>query len=108
MMMVMVIVMVVVVVVTVLENMTSYDQLYHLIVNHTLLCIGILDRWVVISHKVALNELDGNGRLPDPAATHHHDLVLVLVHPLLLEHLLGPSSWPPPSSPPRSPPRSPP
>ena len=30
------------------------DQLYHLIVNHTLLCIGILDRWVVISHKVAL------------------------------------------------------
>ena len=54
MMMVMVIVMVVVVVVMVLENMTSYDQLYHLIVNHTLLCIGILDRWVVISHKVAL------------------------------------------------------
>ena len=55
-----------------------------------------------------LNELDGNGRLPDPAAPHHHDLVLVLVHPLLLDHLLGPSSWPPPSSPPRAPPRSPP
>ena len=55
MMMVMVIVMVVVVVVVVLVKMTSKDdQLYHLIVNHTLLCIGILDRWVVISHKVAL------------------------------------------------------
>ena len=47
--------MVVVVVVMVLVKMTSKDhQLFHLIVNHTLLCIGVLDRWVVVSHKVAL------------------------------------------------------
>ena len=50
-----VVVVVVVVVVMVLVKMTSRDdQLYHLIVNHTLLCIGVLDRWVVVSHKVAL------------------------------------------------------
>ena len=51
------VVVVVVVLILVLVKMTSKDdQPYHLIVNHTLLCIGVLDRWVVVSHKVALKE----------------------------------------------------
>ena len=48
----------------------------HFIVNHSLLPIAVFNRWVILLHKMRLDELNGEGRLAYSTTSHHHYLVL--------------------------------